>query len=102
MTIVRALLVLNNRNLILNKLEQRELFSLLNPKKSEQAYCRESWAELVINDPDTGAAFCLCFSLHFAFILLHWSLAFFLGQHHDHCQWPAPYLTPSTQIPSLA
>lgn len=104
-TTVRALLVANSRNPTLSKLEQRELFSLLNPKKSEQARCRESRVELVISDPDEElqcSIFCLCFFLHFAFILLHWNPAFFLWQQHDHCQWPAPHLTPSTQIPSLA
>lgn len=70
-TIVRALLVLNNRNLVLNKLEQRELFSLLNPKKSEQACCRGSWAVLVISDPDTGAAMIHLSSLLLPAFCLH-------------------------------
>lgn len=104
-TIVKALLVLNSRNLGLNKLEQRELFSHLNPKKSEQALCRGSRAELVISDPDAGATVLHLLSLLLPALCIHspsWSPAFFLWQQHERCQWPAPHLILNTQIPSLA
>lgn len=70
-TIVRALWVLNSRNLVLNKLEPRELYSLLNPKKSEQACCRESRAGLVISDPDAGIAMLHLLSLLLPALCLH-------------------------------